>query len=155
MMRAGVLGLIAALAMMAGAVHAGAPKPVIERAIKGERCVEDTDYMRRNHMELLKHHRDRTVHEGIRTKRHSLKECIECHASKTNNSVADSKDNFCVSCHSYASVKIDCFECHATKPKAGSMPHAMAGSGEARGLKAMLAHKDAMPKATISEESAR
>ena len=36
-----------------------------------------------------------------------------------SQSVAASDTNFCVSCHAYAAVKIDCFECHATKPQAG------------------------------------
>ena len=31
-------------------------------------------------------------------------------------SVAAAPTNFCVSCHSYAAVKLDCFECHASKP---------------------------------------
>lgn len=93
------------------------PKPSIE-AGKGDKCVEDTDYMRRNHMKLLMHQRDDTMHKGIRTKKYSLQNCIECHASKKNNSVLGSNENFCQSCHSYAAVKIDCFECHATKPKA-------------------------------------
>lgn len=95
-------------------------EPVITKAVKGEQCVEDTDFMRRNHMELLKHHRDEAVIEGIRTKKYSLKECISCHASETTGSVAAAKDDFCVSCHSYAAVKIDCFDCHSTKPQ-GSM----------------------------------
>ncbi|MFZ3042972.1 MAG: hypothetical protein WA108_14495 [Thiobacillus sp.] len=98
----------------------GAPTPAIQKAVKGEQCVEDTDFMRRNHMELLKHHRDEAVIEGIRTKKYSLKECISCHTSETTGSVAAAKDDFCVSCHSYAAVKIDCFDCHSTKPQ-GSM----------------------------------
>jgi hypothetical protein len=57
------------------------------------------------------------VIEGIRTKKHSLKECINCHASEKSGSVAKAKDDFCVSCHSFAAVKIDCFECHSTKPQ--------------------------------------
>ena len=101
----------------------GAPKPVIEKAVKGEQCVEDTDYMRRNHMKVLDGHRDKTVHEGIRTKKYSLKECINCHASETTGSVAASKDDFCISCHSYASVKIDCFDCHSTKPQGSAAMH--------------------------------
>jgi hypothetical protein len=95
----------------------GAPKPVIAEPIKGERCVEPEDYMRRHHMELLDHHRDETVKYGIRTKKYSLKECINCHASEKTGSVATAKDDFCVSCHSYAAVKIDCFDCHSTKPQ--------------------------------------
>lgn len=93
------------------------PKPVIEAA-KGEKCVENTEFMRRNHMELLKHQRDDTVQKGIRTTKYSLNGCIDCHASRKNNSVVGSDQNFCQSCHSYTAVKIDCFECHASKPKA-------------------------------------
>lgn len=101
----------------------GAPKPVITKAVKGEHCVESNDFMRRNHMKVLLHHRDETVLEGIRTKKFSLKECINCHASEKTGSVAASKDDFCVSCHSYASVKIDCFDCHSTKPQGSVAMH--------------------------------
>lgn len=93
------------------------PKPVVE-AGKGEKCVADTEFMRRNHMKLLLHQRDETVINGIRTPRYSLNNCIECHASKKTGSVVGSNDNFCQSCHAYAGVKLDCFECHASKPKA-------------------------------------
>jgi hypothetical protein len=101
----------------------GAPKPVITKAVKGEQCVEPTDDIRRNHMEMLDHHRDEVVIEGIRTKKYSLKECINCHASEKTGSVATAKDDFCVSCHSYAAVKIDCFDCHSTKPQASMAMH--------------------------------
>lgn len=87
-------------------------------AEKGDKCVEDEDFMRRNHMNLLKHQRDETMYKGIRTTKYSLKNCIECHASKKNNSVIGTNENFCQSCHSYAAVKLDCFECHSSKPKA-------------------------------------
>ena len=114
--------LLSAVLAVAGlsVAHAGAPKPVIEKAVKGEQCVEDTDYMRRNHMKLLDHHRDKTVIEGVRTRQHSLKGCIDCHASAKTGSVAAAKENFCVSCHTYAAVKIDCFDCHSTKPQSPS-----------------------------------
>ena len=96
------------------------PKPVIERAVAGKTCVADPAFMRREHMNLLKHQRDDTVHSGIRgaNAQYSLKECIECHASQKTASVAKAETNFCVSCHSYAAVKIDCFECHTSKPRA-------------------------------------
>jgi hypothetical protein len=103
----------------------GAPTPAIQKAVKGEQCVEDTDYMRRNHMKVLDGHRDKTVIEGIRTKKYSLKECINCHASETTGSVAAAKDDFCVSCHSYAAVKIDCFDCHSTKPQGSIAMHSL------------------------------
>ena len=104
-------------------VHAAAPKPVVEKALKGEQCVEPTEYMRRNHMKVLEGHRDKTVHEGVRTKKYSLKECINCHASQQTGSVTAAKDNFCVSCHSYAAVKIDCFDCHSSKPQSTATLH--------------------------------
>lgn len=99
------------------------PKPVIEAA-RGGQCVEDPAIMRRNHMEYLKHQRDDTLRGGIRGAKYSLKACIECHASPATNSVTAAPTNFCISCHSYAAVKVDCFECHATQPgKATSSFH--------------------------------
>lgn len=91
---------------------------------KGDKCVRDEDYMRRNHMNILKHQRDETLRKGIRTTRDSLKNCIECHVNPRTNSVASSKEDFCMGCHSYAAVKVDCFECHSSRPKApaGGMP---------------------------------
>jgi hypothetical protein len=91
------------------------PKPVIEIDKPG-RCVEDSATMRREHPDMLKHQRDLTMHEGIRTKTHSLKECVGCHASSKTGSVLGDK-GFCQSCHEYASVRIDCFSCHASRPK--------------------------------------
>jgi len=98
------------------------PQPVIEPARAGQ-CVEDPATMRRDHMKFLQHQRDETVHGGVRGAKHSLKACIECHASPTTQSVAATQTNFCVSCHSFAAVKIDCFECHATRPAATSAFH--------------------------------
>jgi hypothetical protein len=106
------------------------PQPVIEAA-RGDQCVEDPAFMRRNHMELLKHQRDDTVRGGIRAAKYSLKACIGCHASKSSGSVSLASTNFCQSCHSYAAVKIDCFECHANKPPQTSFhslrPHGKPG----------------------------
>ena len=109
--------LLLAAAAGAPAQDARTPRPVIEPA-RGGQCVADPAYMRRNHMELLKHQRDDTVHAGDRAGRFSLQACIQCHASVKTNSVTQGGTNFCVSCHSYAAVKIDCFECHASQPKA-------------------------------------
>ncbi len=119
-------GLAALLALSVGAIAASVdsddqatgrtPKPTIVIE-KGDKCVEDTAYMRRNHMKLLMHHRDKTMHEGIRTEKHSLQNCINCHASSKNNSVLGSNENFCQTCHTYAAVKLDCWDCHSSKPK--------------------------------------
>lgn len=112
---AGAAVLLATLAM-AGSALGAPPLPTLERAQRGEQCVEDTATMRRFHMEFLKHQRDETVHGGIRGAKHSLKDCVACHASTKTGSVAAAPTDFCVSCHTYAAVKIDCFECHTGKP---------------------------------------
>ena len=120
-------GAAALLAASSYEAAAGVDLPKLERG-KGEKCVEDTQFMRRNHMDLLKHHRDETMRKGIRTTRHSLKKCVECHASEKTGSVAASKEDFCVACHSYASVKLDCWDCHATKPGRKSAPQVAGAS---------------------------
>jgi hypothetical protein len=93
------------------------PLPVV-KIEKGEACVAPVEEMRRNHMKMLFHQRDRTMREGIRTTRFSLKGCVECHASAKTGSV-EGEEGFCSSCHAYASVKIDCFECHTPMRQAG------------------------------------
>ncbi len=80
-------------------------------------CVEPTADMRANHMKYLLHQRDATMHEGIRTEQHSLHECINCHVSDAADAPrVDSEKHFCNSCHTYAAVTIDCFQCHADRP---------------------------------------
>ncbi|MCZ7563332.1 MAG: hypothetical protein M5U08_05530 [Burkholderiales bacterium] len=106
-----------AISQERGAPAGRVPKPAIVQA-RGDKCVEPVEFMRRSHMQVLLHQRDRTVHEGIRTKGHSLKGCVECHASAATGSVAAEEGDFCRSCHSYAAVRIDCFECHASRPQA-------------------------------------
>jgi hypothetical protein len=84
-----------------------------------QECVEPEDEMKRNHMNYILHQRDKTVHDGIRTRQYSLEECINCHAIKGEDGeyirVEDTR-HFCASCHTYASVSIDCFQCHADIP---------------------------------------
>jgi hypothetical protein len=119
--KSAALGLMVALLPFAQASAGDVPKPVIQKG-DGDKCVEDTDYMRRNHMKVLNHHRDKTMHEGIRTKQHSLKGCIDCHATPNaaGQKTVLGKDHFCQSCHSYAAVSVDCFQCHSSKPAANA-----------------------------------
>jgi cytochrome c553 len=118
------LAVIASATEQAPAANNGrVPMPVIPLG-KGDQCVEDTEFMRRNHMNLLMHQRDETMHEGIREKQHSLKECISCHAVQGEDAVpvtVSSPQHFCRSCHDYAAVKIDCFQCHASRPESGDL----------------------------------
>jgi hypothetical protein len=86
-------------------------------AVRGKQCVESTEFMRKNHMKLLLHHRISAVHQGDNqlADKYSIINCVNCHASTRDNSVTGPGD-FCQSCHAYAAVKITCFECHSSKP---------------------------------------
>lgn len=99
-------------------VQSLADMPEVPRG-KGEQCVEPAEIMRKQHMEFLLHQRDLTVREGIRTQKHSLTECVECHVQSNSQGEfipVNAPQQFCEVCHGFASVKIDCFECHATTP---------------------------------------
>ncbi len=108
------LALMALLAIAGSVIAAESrvPLPQLSTAL-GERCVEETDFMRRNHMQLLKHQRDETMHRGIRTERHSLKNCLSCHAPERPAADQQEQQHFCRSCHVYTGVRLDCFGCHA------------------------------------------
>ena len=86
---------------------------------KGDKCVEPIDVIRRNHMDLLKHQRNESVGNISSESRYSFKGCIDCHVlpnSDGNYPKIGGRDHFCSSCHQYVGVRIDCFECHATRP---------------------------------------
>ncbi len=124
LVRWGLPALILAACTQAAFAQAGGsrvPKPVIEPARAGTQCVADAATMRREHPAMLEHQRDATVRGGIRGAKASLKACIACHASAQTGSVANAESNFCVSCHSYTAVRIDCFGCHASRPAAASL----------------------------------
>ena len=115
LLRRCVRSVSVATLLLAAAVAGGwavAAGPTLDAARAGP-CVEDPKLMRRTHMEFLKHDRDDTVRRGIRTLKHSLAACVDCHASAKDNRVLGSERHFCQGCHSYAAVKVDCFDCHA------------------------------------------
>ena len=112
---------LTALPMLSNAGELGPdlPKAKMKASDKTE-CVEPIGDMRKNHMEFLKHKRDLTMREGVRTKTHSLTECIDCHVTPNDKGefarIGDDK-HFCSSCHNYAAVKVDCFDCHSDLPE--------------------------------------
>jgi len=151
--KSAALGLMVALLPLAQTSAGDVPKPVIQKG-EGDKCVEDTDYMRRNHMKVLNHHRDKTVHEGIRTKQHSLKGCIDCHATPNaaGQKTVLGKDHFCQSCHSYAAVSVDCFQCHSSKPagNATAQPVMPANAGTGSRLTGNYQHSGRAGSALIN-----
>jgi len=120
---------LAAIAIAAAALAAGrVPQPAIA-VDKATQCVEPADVMRKSHPDLLRHRRDASVRDGARDERSSLAACVECHAGPgagaSAGSVTGHAQAFCESCHRYAAVTIDCFECHRSRP-------ALAGASGAR-----------------------
>lgn len=94
-------------------------------------CVEPIADMRKDHMSMILHQRDKTLRQGVRTRQHSLKECIDCHnAPADDGKVARAEENehFCNTCHTYAAVKIDCFSCHSDKPENTQYRHKLSAA---------------------------
>jgi hypothetical protein len=126
-----ILSLLAALAAVLPAPTFAAeggrtPRPVVTIENPGK-CIEPAEEMRKNHMEMLKHTRDRTLRAGIRGEAASLNGCIDCHASKKTGSVHQ-EGEFCQSCHAYAAVKLDCFQCHQPRANFKSARAATTGT---------------------------
>ena len=97
--------------------------PEAQRKAGPDGCVEPVDVMRKEHFTFIMHQRDETMHLGIRTTKHSLKECVTCHAVNNEQGqpvTAKDERHFCSSCHQYAAVHIDCFACHASTPEGGN-----------------------------------
>ena len=119
-----VLVGLTALPMMSNAGDLG-PVPPKAKANASEKtkCVEPIAEMRKNHMTFLKHKRDETMYDGVRTKTHSLTECIDCHVTPNKQGefarIGDN-EHFCSSCHNYAAVNVDCFDCHSDLPEDAS-----------------------------------
>jgi hypothetical protein len=137
---AGAPLFLALLLGLVGAVQAtGVGDFVVDnsKAAALDSCVEDTEFMRRNHMEVIKHQRDSTVYGGIRSTKHSLVGCVACHAGHDQANAPieiNAKGQFCAACHNYAAVKVNCFDCHATIPK-----------GEGWTQETAAAHQHAVP----------
>lgn len=133
------LAFPSAAMLLCGVAGAEGIRPIVPEAqaqfSATQGCVEPTEEMRKNHMNYLLHQRDETMHRGIRTKRYSLEECINCHVAPSAGGApvrADSDRHFCNSCHAYAAVHIDCFQCHNDQPEQTSGRAEAAGRAHAR-----------------------
>ncbi len=77
-----------------------------------DKCIEDTEFMRKEHMQLLDHWRDMVVREGNHVytaadgKQYDISlqnTCMKCHTNKAE---------FCDKCHDTNSVSPYCWSCH-------------------------------------------
>ena len=103
------------------AISAAPPDaPELKMPQNGEvQCVEATDYMRANHMDLLDQWRDTVVRDNIRTYTSELSgrdfdmslsnTCLDCHSNKSQ---------FCDACHTYSAVQPYCWDCHVIPEEA-------------------------------------
>ena len=113
-----IIGLVIFLGLVTfpvwyGAINGQASSPPeLEIVTDAEQCVESTEYMRSNHMELLTQWQQSVVREGERTynandgQRYDISltgTCLDCHSNK---------DTFCDRCHDYTGVAPYCWECH-------------------------------------------
>lgn len=113
------LGLVTSPFFFAGKKATAKPDPKLDTAEilklpENERkCVETTDYMKREHMKLLNEWRDwvvrdkNTIYVSTATgKQYTISlqnTCMKCHSNKKN---------FCDECHNYAEVSPYCWDCH-------------------------------------------
>lgn len=87
--------------------------PEVEKPKITKECVENTEFMRTEHMQMLNQWRDEvvrdSVHEYHSKANHQVymksltKTCMKCH---------ENKDQFCDKCHATVSVNPYCWNCH-------------------------------------------
>ncbi|MBS3970532.1 MAG: sulfate reduction electron transfer complex DsrMKJOP subunit DsrJ [Clostridia bacterium] len=99
------------LGKSAAAPEVNLDTPVIQ-GLADKKCIEDVEFMRANHMQLLSDWKVSVVREGNRIYvsesgmeyAMSLQNtCLECHSNK---------EEFCEACHVFADVTPNCWTCH-------------------------------------------
>lgn len=94
-----------------------APEPSLDtpaiNSLADKQCIEDAEFMRSNHMQLLSEWKVSVVRDGDRVyvsekdgKEYEMSlenSCLECHSNK---------EEFCDACHTYAEVEPNCWSCH-------------------------------------------
>ncbi|MHB1130883.1 MAG: sulfate reduction electron transfer complex DsrMKJOP subunit DsrJ [Chloroflexota bacterium] len=87
------------------------PQPVLPK--DETQCVESTEFMRANHMQMLVEWREEVVRNNDRVyvSRLSGKQ-FEKSLTNTCMSCHENKQEFCDTCHSSAGVSPNCWDCH-------------------------------------------
>ena len=109
-------GLIVFVALMTFPIWknmgSAGPVPKLEKPKGVTRCVESVQFMRTSHMKVLDDWRDEVLREGdrvpielegVKYDKSLMNGCMKCHTEKKK---------FCDECHTYASVKPYCWDCH-------------------------------------------
>lgn len=112
-----IVGLVIFIGMLTAPFAIGTmtkkyKQPELKLPANEKECIESTEYMRKNHMQLLNHWRDWALRDGKRIyTNHAGKEyvislqntCMKCHTNKAE---------FCDKCHDDAGVSPYCWDCH-------------------------------------------
>ncbi len=83
------------------------------RKLAERKCVEATEYMKANHMQLLDSWRDEVVRRGRREYKAADGKVYEMSLGRTCLSCHSNKDQFCDRCHTYEGVNPNCWNCHS------------------------------------------
>jgi hypothetical protein len=88
-------------------------RPVLERPVGRTQCVEETTFMRQNHMQILDEWRIAAVRNGaVRYTSKAFKVQYEASLTKTCLGCHKNRAAFCDRCHNYAKVTPTCWNCH-------------------------------------------
>lgn len=111
------------LFLITGLTACDSEPPKLMKAVKQFNTEDELkahmSHIRRDHMDLLLHKRDKTVIKGIRTEENSLIACINCHIPEKHNGKVlrhTDPEHFCSTCHNYVAADLDCFQCHVDHP---------------------------------------
>ena len=133
-----IVGLLVGLVLVSLPIWyglaAGAAGSPPEVKLPDGQCVEDLQYMKAYHMDLLNQWRDAVVREGKKTyvskaygTSHEMsltRTCLKCHAAVDGAAAAGQpasaagdcptpgRTTFCHQCHDYANVRPTCWQCH-------------------------------------------
>ncbi|TCD48239.1 hypothetical protein [Chlorobium sp. N1] len=109
---AAALMLLAAAYLATGAETGLVSDPASAAAPDTTGCIYPKEYMHSHHMQVLADWKEHAAHEGPdavmtapdgRRFQKDLATCLGCHSDNRQ---------FCFSCHTYANVKPNCWNCH-------------------------------------------
>jgi len=75
-------------------------------------CIEDAEYMRAYHMDMLNEWRHDLVRDGVTEYTSTTGETYTNSLTGTCMSCHDDRDAFCTRCHDFSNVNPKCWDCH-------------------------------------------
>ncbi len=87
-------------------------QPELEYPVGESQCIEDAEFMRANHMDILNQWRNSLIRDGETTYTSSSGAEFTMSLTGTCMSCHDNRDTFCTACHDYSNVTPKCWSCH-------------------------------------------